>query len=415
QVITRSHRLGKTVQEARLERGLRRDLATPEAMLAAVREREPEAVLVKPDMTNGDALLLDGRLWHGSNNSRKWGRRLALLLQYGAADNPVRIPDLSQLDWPFRLRLAPRPPVILVSGTDRRGVNRLVPAPPPSSKGLPMVTTVIHRFNLPLQNPIQEWQPFSAFRGPTRTLADMSCHASVLTGGHSPHPPHVHCEEELLIPLHGEVELLITEGPSDLAPRVERLGPGSLVYYHAWQHHTIRNPGTSPVGYLMFKWDASRSWAAPSLDTSIFRYGDLTAPAGSASMWTHRIFEGSTSCLGKLHAHLTVLQPGAGYEPHVDAYDVAIVVLSGTVETIGQVVDPLSVIYYAAGETHGMRNVAAEPARYLVFEFHAPGVEVVPHSLPFHRTLPGRVLGLGKRLARPIWHLLRPYLPGVRK
>jgi hypothetical protein len=34
----------------------------------------------------------------------------------------------------------------------------------------------------------------------------MSCHASVLVGGHVPHPPHNHVEEGLLIPLHGEVE-----------------------------------------------------------------------------------------------------------------------------------------------------------------------------------------------------------------
>ena len=31
-------------------------------------------------------------------------------------------------------------------------------------------------------------------------------------------------------------------------------------------------------------------------------------------------------------------------------------------------------IYYSAGESHGMRNIADEPARYLVFEFHAAGV-----------------------------------------
>jgi mannose-6-phosphate isomerase-like protein (cupin superfamily) len=247
QVISRSHRLGKTVQQTQQERGLRRDQATPELMLAAAREREPEASLLQPDMRNGDALLFDGRLWHGSDNTRRRGRRLALLLQYAAADTPVRIPDFSQLAWPFRLRPSPRPPVILVSGTDRCGINRLVPAPPPNSKGVPMVATAIHQFSLPLESPGRPWQRFIAFRGPTRTLADMSCHASVLGEGHSPHPPHAHREEELLIPLHGEAELRIADGPSDTAPRIERLHPGSFVYYPAWQHHTIRNPGTSPV------------------------------------------------------------------------------------------------------------------------------------------------------------------------
>jgi mannose-6-phosphate isomerase-like protein (cupin superfamily) len=410
QVISRSHRLGRTVQEARLERGIRREAATPEAMLAAAREHDAEAALLQPDMTNGEAIVFDGRLWHGSDNSRKQGQRLALLLQYAAADVPVRIPDTTQLDWPFCFRTTPRPAAILVSGSDRSGANRLVPPPPPFSNGVSMVVTAIHHFELPLEQPTRPWQPFSAFRGPTRTFTDMSCHASVLVPGHSPHLPHSHREEELLIPLHGEVEILIARSEDDPAPRVERLRPGSFVYYPAWQYHTIRNAGTAPVGYLMFKWDAAASGARTPLGTGIYHTGDAAAPAGAAGFWTHRIFEGPTGWLGKLHSHLTVLQPGGGYESHVDAYDVAIVVLEGAVETLGQRVEPQSVIYYAAGEPHGMRNVGTTPARYLVFEFHAPGVVVVPPEPPFHR----RVLRLGKRLARPLWHRVKPVLAAVR-
>ncbi len=67
-----------------------------------------------------------------------------------------------------------------------------------------------------------------------------------------------------------------------------------------------------------------------------------------------------------------MLQPGAGYEPHADPYDVAILLLSGTVETLDRTLTAPGVIYYCAGEPHGMRNVGQDPARYLVFEFH-PG------------------------------------------
>lgn len=420
-VISRSHRLGRTVQEARLDRGVRRDLATAEAMLAAARDIEPDASLVQPDVTDGDVLLFDGRLWHGSRNARKRGGRLALLLQYAAADRPVRIPDLGQLDWPFRLRTTPRPPAILVSGTDRGGRNRLVPPPSPrppfwplspGAKGLPMVTTAIHQFVLPVDHPTREWEMFPAFRGPTAALTEMSCHASVLTpGGHSPHPPHAHHEEELLIPLRGHVELVIARGPDDPAPRVERLGPGDFVYYPAGQYHTIRNPGISAVGYLMFKWYAppsSHTDGAPTLSTTICRFGDLVARGAPAPFHMEPVLEGPTSYLGRLHAHVTTLQPGGGYAPHVDAYDVAIVTLSGTVETLSQQVDPLSVIYCGAGEPHGMRNIGTGPARYLVFELHAPGVDAFPSHPPLYARLRGKALRLGKRVARRIWPRLRP-------
>ena len=412
QMISRSHCLGQTVQESRLERGLARDLASPEAMLEAARERDPQASLVQPDMADGDVLLFDGRLWHGSNNSRR-RPRLALLLQYAAVDKPVRIPDLTQLEWPFRLRTTPRPAVILVSGTERGGANRLMPAPPPSSKGLPMVTTAIHQFILPVDLPTSAWEMFPAFHGPTAALADMSCHASVLTGGgHSPHPPHAHREEELLIPLTGDVELVIAESPTDPTPRVERLDPNGFVYYPAGQHHTIRNPSTVAVGYLMFKWHASSSSgpnSVPPLTTSICRYGDVVDSTPAASFHTQRVFEGPTSYLRKLHAHVTTLQPGAGYAPHVDGYDVAIVTLSGTLETLGQRVEPRSVIYYSAGESHGMRNVGTEVARYLVFEFHSPGVDAFRDRASGYGVLPDRVVRAGKRVARGIWRRLRPH------
>ncbi|HLC09055.1 MAG TPA: cupin domain-containing protein, partial [Methyloceanibacter sp.] len=69
---------------------------------------------------------------------------------------------------------------------------------------------------------------------------------------------------------------------------------------------------------------------------------------------------------------VTDMQPGAGYPSHTDEHEVAIVVFSGTVETLGKTVGPGGSIYYAAGQPHGMRNIGNEPARYLVFEFHGP-------------------------------------------
>jgi quercetin dioxygenase-like cupin family protein len=412
QVITRSHLLGRSVQEARAALGMPRDQATPTTLLALTREQEPDAELIIPDMGNGEALVFDGRLWHGTDNRNRRGERLALLFQYAAADRAVRIPDWSQLDWPFRWRREPLPPVILVRGTDRGGPNRIVPPPPPSAGDMLMVETAIHTFELPLGDgmPAKPWQPFPALRGATRTCTEMSCHASVLVGGHSPHPPHSHVEEEILIPLHGEVELTIPAGPDDPAPRIERLRPGAFVYYPAWQYHTIRNPGTSPVGYLMFKWQAPLTGAERPLAVDVHRFGDLAPPAGARPFWTSRLFEGPTGCLGKLHSHLSVLEPGAGYEPHRDAYDVAIVTLEGTVETLGQRVGPMSVIYYAAGELHGMKNAGVGPAKYLVFEFHAPGVEPLRAPPPLHRRLARAAVRRGKDLLRPVWGRVKPLL-----
>ena len=53
----------------------------------------------------------------------------------------------------------------------------------------------------------------------------------------------------------------------------------------------------------------------------------------------------------------------------IDAYDVGIIVLEGEVETLGERVSQ-GVIFYRAGEPHGIRNPSQSMAKYIVFEFH---------------------------------------------
>jgi quercetin dioxygenase-like cupin family protein len=157
----------------------------------------------------------------------------------------------------------------------------------------------------------------------------------------------------LLLVLAGEVELDL---PSTEAMRLQ---PGEFVYYPQGFAHTLRTTSDEAANYVMFKWRGEQETGAAALPFARFR----TAAAGV-------LFEGPTEYLRKLHAHVTVLEPGRGYEPHVDAYDVAIVLLEGEVETIGGRGRPHDVIFYRAGEAHGMRCLGDAPARYLVFEFH---------------------------------------------
>lgn len=55
------------------------------------------------------------------------------------------------------------------------------------------------------------------------------------------------------------------------------------------------------------------------------------------------------------------MQPGAGYDEHIDEHDVAIIVFSGMVETLGQRAGPGESIYYAGGEPMACTILAANP------------------------------------------------------
>jgi quercetin dioxygenase-like cupin family protein len=172
--------------------------------------------------------------------------------------------------------------------------------------------------------------------------------------------------------LDGAVEVELADDPDGANSRRRPMKPGMFSYYPATQHHTIHNAGVQPATYLMFKWRSAVGGSETPLPASIFEHEQLVVPDKPAPMATKLLFQQATDQLPKLHAHLTTLQPGAGYEAHADPYDVAIIVFSGEVETVGERVKPLGVIYYSAGELHGMRNVGTVPATYLVFEFHTP-------------------------------------------
>jgi quercetin dioxygenase-like cupin family protein len=211
---------------------------------------------------------------------------------------------------------------------------------------------------------------YGQYRGSTNNVEFLSCHVSVLMKGHCPHPPHTHSEEEILIMLAGEADLILPQMPSSDGTRELRLRSGQFVYYPAHFPHTLRAVSAQPANYLMFKWRGTRSIRSGGLAFGHFDTADFVSTRESSTGSNFAlVFEEPTTWLGKLNAHVTTLSPGAGYEPHVDEHDVAIVVLQGEVEALGRRVRPHGLIFFAAGEPHGMRNPSGQPAHYVVFEF----------------------------------------------
>lgn len=389
QLIPRSHRFGVSVQQVRKELGVRREDATNENVVAWALRRDARSGLAVLEMGDGDAVFFDGRLWHGSNNLSEKTRR-ALLLQYSTPETVIRIPDPNVLDWPFRQFEHPRPPCVMVRGADAGGANRVVrPVWAEPTVVHPRLSNQVCRLKLPLPRGDSEaWKPYPFFEGSTANLRNLSSHASTLRYGHSPHAPHRHEDEELLLLLAGEVDLLLPDLARDQNARV-RMKAGQFVYYPADFAHSLETVSEEPANYLMFRWWAGGASGGKVLGHGRFELADAGAALGPGFR-THVVFEGATDWLSKLHCHTSTLAPGAEYAAHVDAHDVAIVVLEGEVETLGERARPHDVILYPAGEPHGMRNPGATTAKYIVFEFHgSPAVE---------RTAPSDADSLGDEL-----------------
>ncbi|MEX2127600.1 MAG: cupin domain-containing protein [Xanthobacteraceae bacterium] len=374
-LIAGSHKFSKPIQQAAFDRGAKRGTFADEDVLAWAREYDPSARFVQPETADGEAILFDGRLWHASKNTRANGTRLALLLQYAAADQRVPRPDTRQIEWPFRFLAEPLP-VVVVSGKAEGKQEHIVPVPAPGRNSRNPIASVSEPLVLPLaDDPAKGMRRHDIMRGWTPNASFMSAHVSVLSPGRSPHPPHVHVEEEVLIVLDGDAEILLGDSPDPAQARVERVRAGTFAYYPSYQYHTIRNASATPITYLMFKWYGPPAEIEGQSQTGLFRFSELLTSPPAKAKQSERFFERPTGYLGKLQAHVTVLQPGAGYAPHADKHDVAIIVLSGQVKAADGTLKPHGVFYFPAGVMHGMENVGKDTARYLVFEFHSPAPE----------------------------------------
>ena len=232
----------------------------------------------------------------------------------------------------------------------------------------------VDRLEIPLEpDETEGWKPYPIFRGRTPSLKDLSCHVSVLNQDRCPHLPHAHREEELLLMLSGEADLIFPDQDNPGHNLRHPIKTGEFVYYPAHFMHTLQTTGDSPAHYLMFKWNAARKIIRAELKFGHFPMaGTITEDDDTSKGFRpRRVFQGRTTFLKKLECHISTMMPGAGYDPHVDHYDVAIVVLEGEVETLGMRARPHDVIFYRKGKPHGMCNPGSIPARYIVFEFHA--------------------------------------------
>jgi XRE family transcriptional regulator, regulator of sulfur utilization len=86
-------------------------------------------------------------------------------------------------------------------------------------------------------------------QAPTATLDELEIHITTLNKGETPHPPHQHADEELVIIKEGTVESLVNG-------QLKRVGPGSIIFQAANQLHSIRNVGDGPAVYHVVKWNS---------------------------------------------------------------------------------------------------------------------------------------------------------------
>ena len=85
-------------------------------------------------------------------------------------------------------------------------------------------------------------------RTPTPTLDELEIHISTLEPGKSPHAPHQHEHEELLIVKDGTLETFQSGAKSTV-------GPGGIIFQASNEFHNVTNIGKTPATYFVIGWD----------------------------------------------------------------------------------------------------------------------------------------------------------------
>jgi XRE family transcriptional regulator, regulator of sulfur utilization len=118
-----------------------------------------------------------------------------------------------------------------------------------ASTDTPLMGSSIFDWNSIEAKPTKVGSTRKFFQAPTATLDELECHVTTLNPGETPHPPHKHPDEELIIVKEGTVESLVNG-------QIKRVGPGSVIFQASNQMHSIRNVGQTPATYHVIKWNS---------------------------------------------------------------------------------------------------------------------------------------------------------------
>jgi quercetin dioxygenase-like cupin family protein len=81
---------------------------------------------------------------------------------------------------------------------------------------------------------------------PTLTLANFECHITTLKAGETPHAPHHHPDEEIILVKEGQLDVTI-QGTT------QRAGPGSIVFVSSGDEHGWKNVGDTAAIYYVIR------------------------------------------------------------------------------------------------------------------------------------------------------------------
>ena len=114
------------------------------------------------------------------------------------------------------------------------------------SDGKPVMHSCVFNWADLRTSPTKQGERRTVCDAPTPTLAEFECHVTTLNPGESPHPPHRHADEELMIIKEGTLEALQSD-------QTNVVTTGGIIFEASNELHGLRNIGTNRATYFVLK------------------------------------------------------------------------------------------------------------------------------------------------------------------
>lgn len=114
------------------------------------------------------------------------------------------------------------------------------------SNGKPVMHSCVFNWADLKPVPTKQGAHRAVFDAPTPALAEFECHITTLNPGESPHPPHQHAAEELMIVKEGTLAALQGD-------KTNIVTAGDIIFEASNERHGLRNIGSKPATYYVFK------------------------------------------------------------------------------------------------------------------------------------------------------------------
>ncbi len=355
------------------------------------KQQQPQAKSRSFQMADGDFIIFHGKAWHGSWNPTKLSRQ-AFLLQYITPDCPTM--TFTSYDFPLSFSNV-LPPVVLVSGDNfekHKHIHNLMTV---QQVGTGLIAK--HRYQATHRKIVKEsytsgrllakpkafhfspakMTPYDQSFGSHATpiMAKFSMHYTLQLQYQMSHEPHTHFDEELVYILEGKLRatfLMDSNVPSEIIA-----SPGDIIYKPNVYPHSVTAISSPNATYLCIFYTSHSTFAKHNSENFAQRFlkNDNTLKPQVITRRNNQgaLLDGPTEQLPKLHAHVTVLQPGQEVKPHADGYDRLIIVEDGQlfVSPDSIVLERGDVLFCPTQTVCGYKNAGVKESRHIAFEFHA--------------------------------------------